>query len=122
MPIDRVAEHRPRHLPVMLVQERVFDFPIALPNFPQHPADRFVDQIMGILEKQPRDLQGRPEFVPLDEIKGRDNRDSPLPDIVGTRKLLEWLDFFRVKVWADDGSSRRINEAPLADLTGLLQV
>ena len=51
--LNRIAKHGTRHLRSMFIQESTFGFQrAALPYFPQHPSNRFMDQIVGILQEK----------------------------------------------------------------------
>jgi hypothetical protein len=82
MTLDGIPEHCPRHLLVMLFQEHILGPTVALSHLSQHPTHRLVDQIVGIPEEKPGDVQCRPELILLDEMIGRDNGDSPLPNVI----------------------------------------
>ena len=45
---DGVTQHRSRHDPVMPPEKSLFGFQVPIANFPKHPADDFVNQIVDM--------------------------------------------------------------------------
>src|SRR5688572_24515439 len=109
MALDCISKHRARHLPIVLSQERVFGPAVALSNLSQHPPDSFVDQVVWVLQKKSRNTQRRTEFIALDEMKCRDDRDSSLPDVARLGEPLEQLHLLRAKMRTDDMLGRGID-------------
>ena len=51
------------------VQKRHFGASITRPDLAQHPADRFVNEVMGIVKKDPGDMERGCELIALDVIE-----------------------------------------------------
>src|SRR5215216_4125982 len=102
MTFDRVSKHRSRHRTIVLAQEVIQNTAVAFSHLAQHPANRFVDQIMGVLQQQLGDPNSWSEFIPLDEMKSGDDRDAPFPDALRSREALQGHDVARSKVRAND--------------------
>ena len=79
-PLNRVTQHRPGHMSVPALQKTVQRRSIAVADLAQHPADGLVDQIVGIVQQPIGDEQGLVELFAPDEMKRRNNGNSPLPD------------------------------------------
>ena len=77
--LDRVAQHGPRHLPAVFSQEGFLGGLIPFSHLPQHPADRFLDEILLVMEENLADSQGVFKLLLLDEPKRRQDRNSPFP-------------------------------------------
>ena len=63
-----VPEHRPGHSFVVLLQESFFGMHVSIADFPQHPSNRFMDEIFPVFEKNFRDPERIREIVPSYEI------------------------------------------------------
>src|SRR5204863_7872493 len=55
--LDRVAQHSTRHARSIPSQESLLGGAVALPHLAQHPADRFVNQIVTVVDEDGGDAQ-----------------------------------------------------------------
>ncbi len=78
--LDRISQHRPRHLGGVPLEEALFRGAIPLAHLPQHPADRLVNQIVIVVQQDAGHRQGVAEVPVSDErVRGHD-RDAPVPE------------------------------------------
>ena len=68
--LDGVPEHRPWHHPTVFAQERLQHRHVPLPDFPQHPADRLVDQVLLVRQQLLGDPERVGEVAVTDETSG----------------------------------------------------
>ena len=64
----------------MFLEETFLGRAIALANFPQHPADGLVNQIMVVAKQDLGDCQRIVELTLANVVIGRDDRDAPFPE------------------------------------------
>lgn len=67
---DGIAKHCARHLIRMCVEETLKDGDVAFADFPQHPSDCLVHQVLVVVQKRDRKAKGVFEVVPADEEEG----------------------------------------------------
>jgi hypothetical protein len=77
--LDRVAQHGPRHLPAVFFQKGFLRDLVPFPHLPQHPTDRFPDEILFVSEENFADSQCVIELLLFDKSKSRQDRNSPFP-------------------------------------------
>jgi hypothetical protein len=47
--LDRVSEHRARHSCRVDAKKFLLDLLVALPDFAEHPPDRFMDEVVSVV-------------------------------------------------------------------------
>src|ERR671918_2865209 len=76
--LDGVAEHGAWHPRRVLPQKPLLDGAAPLAHFAEHPTHRLMNEIVGIVPQHAGDPQRVRELAPLDVVKGRDDRNTPL--------------------------------------------
>jgi hypothetical protein len=66
-------------LPVMFFQKGLLGSPVPFSHLPQHPTDRFLDEILFVTEENLADLQCLIELPLFDEAESRQDRNPPIP-------------------------------------------
>ena len=66
----------------MLGEESFFHRAIAVSDLAQHPSYRLVDEVFIVGDEVLRNSDCSGEIVALDEVVGRDDRDTTLPQAV----------------------------------------
>ena len=103
----------------MLAQKRLQHRHIPLPDLPQHPACRLVDQVLLVPEQPLADPERVGEVAMTDEPVGRQDADSPLPEARGLRQPVERLAAPVLQVAADDLGGREVHQVPIVDVPGV---
>ncbi len=71
-------------------------------DFPEHPSDRLMDEIVPVVQQDFRDIQRIIELMVFDESFGRDDGDSPFPKVRRSGKGVEEGCVSRSEIIAQD--------------------
>jgi len=88
-PLDRIAQHRPRHLVRVLLEEQLESTLISFADLAEHPTDGLVNQVLFVVEQSLGDANRVVEFADANEVLCRDDRDASLPQILRSRESVE---------------------------------
>ena len=95
---------------------------IALAHLAQHPADSLVNQVMPIVEQEPRDLQRGREYSEFDVVKRREDSDPTLPHDLGPGELHERPETSATQVAANNVLRRAVDQIPVVDEAGVFEI
>jgi hypothetical protein len=90
---------------------------VAIADLAQHPADRFVDEIVRVGDENGRDAQRVVEIVAADGGERGEHGDAALPQRRGARQPVEQRGIAR----PDDLRSGAVDEIPIVDAMGVAQ-
>jgi hypothetical protein len=114
-PLDGVAKHRPRHAASVTPQELFLDRAIALPDFPEHPAYCFVNEVVRIIEQKPRDAESRVKMTALYVLEGCHDRDASFPQQARFGQPPQIGPITLAQVGADDVRCRTVDQIPIVN-------
>lgn len=95
---------------------------IAFGDFPEHPAGRFVDQIVRVAQQPSDDLQRVTEVVVLDVVMRGNDRDAPVPDAPRPCQLGQQCARSVLEVCADQDRGRAVDEILVVDVRAVPHV
>ena len=95
---------------------------VALADLAQHPADRFVNEVVRVVQQTPGDPHRVVELVAADEVERGDDRDPSLPQVLRAREAVEPRPAALEKPCADDVLGRHVDEVPVVDPAGVVEV
>ena len=114
-PLDGIAEHRARHALRVTPQELFLDRAVALADFSEHPAHSLVNEIVRIIEQEPRDTESRVKLTALDVLEGRHDGDASFPQQTRFGHPPQSASVTVVQVRADDVLCRAVDQIPIVD-------
>jgi hypothetical protein len=121
----RIPKHGAGHDGGMPIQKPAFLLSGAvLPHFPQHPPNRFMNQILRILQEQSGDLQGCAAFSTANEVVGRQHCNSPFPKTFRVGEPDEHGRIASIEMSSNYVRCREIDQIPVIDAgsVGKIQV
>ncbi len=112
---DSVAQYGARHGRRILIQEAEQSPAISLAGFTDPAADGLLDQIVGVIHQDFRDLEGVGCVALPNEEIGADNGGAALPRVLGTRELVHNIAGFVIQITADNVGRGHIDQVPSVD-------
>src|SRR6185295_15480526 len=113
--LNRIAKHRTWHRRGVLVQETQELPAIDVAGRAQHPTGRFVNQVLFVAEQHLGDLKGVSSIAVPDQLTGRYDRSSPLPNVFRTCKSVQDIARMIAQVDAEDVERAQIDQVPIID-------
>ncbi len=93
-----------------------------LHDFTEHPAGGFMDEVVGVIEEELSDSEGIGEVVLAYESVSGDDGDAAFPEGGATGELVKDIAGFMEEELADDIACGEINDVPVIDERGMLEV
>ena len=103
-------------------QETLFGGAVAIADFPQHPADSLVNQIVLVIAQHGGDGERVVELVLPDVARRGDHRDTPFPYGFRAGQTAEKAAVAVLQVRADDLGCRAVDQIPVVDPARVPQV
>lgn len=125
---DGITEHGPGHFRSILIQESTeFVHAAAFSDFTEHPANRFMDEIVLMREHPLCDIDRQFSISLLYLMKGSEDDDTIDPDIGAGNTLRDEIHALFVReVMLDIGSdnvlARDIDQVPIIDSIHVLHI
>ena len=116
-PLNRISQHGSGHDAAMGLQEVLQRGQISLPDFAQHPAGGFVDEVFFVVQENFSELK-RVSNLPLaDEVQSSNDSDAPFPEALRADKLIEQflIAMMGEEVGPDNVWGAIVNSVPGAD-------
>jgi len=107
--LDGVAQHRSWHSMRALIEKAAQAGTVSLGSLPKHPADRFMNEIMRVVEQEVRDLERVLYLTVPDEMMRRDDCDAALPERRRSGQCTQRRPTSLVQPATDDGRRRAVD-------------
>jgi hypothetical protein len=91
-------------------------------RFAQQPADRFVDQIMTVLQQESGDAKGVIGLAALEKSERGDNGDAALPEVRGCGERVEDIAGTVDEMLAQNVAAGSINKIPVVEQFCIAQI
>lgn len=88
---------------------------VAFPEFTEHPASCFLDEIFFVGEEDLGDGKGIVEVVKADEVEGGDDGESAFPEVGRDGPVVEEGAVFVFEEGTDDFFDGKVDEVPVVD-------
>src|SRR5690625_1794782 len=84
-----VTKHRSWHHPIPASQKNTKSLSVPIADFPEHPSDSFLNQILLVFQQEIRQPEGIFEFSLFDKVEGYHDCRPLLPEISGTGQIVQ---------------------------------